>query len=1828
MPGLIRLKQSGGLAPLETNNGVTQSLIYRDSNARVTWEGVETYKRCIYRNWVPGEEYTEVLTFKNLSGKNITFTYEVPKTQYFQTVYPRRLTLSQGVTFSLPIQFSPLEKIPYVDELIVYINQTARRIALAGLLPQYRLSVEPKEINFGYCAVQDIQTRSFKLRNTGDLETSIEWNFNEPFIIEPRECVLPVGEMQTFTCTFQPQWALIYVGTATCIYGNQSVCELNLHGTGKFPHIVVQSADDGRDENTGNILVRFGDMPMNGSLKRDLILINQSAFRVPFRIESLPGVAKFDTAFRFSKTEGVVEAGKQQTIVVKFQPKACEQNYKDYFNVTTQHGNLTAAVVECSGRAIENVVEINLQKLNFGQVLTNNKSSRVIEIWNQKGTTPARFQIDTSSDSPFQFSTQNGILPGDGTKQTIVVTFAPVHPMGYYKVVPILIEYQSPILLELVGTCHSDTGKPPVLNERYVSNFKRHISRHLALYPFEMYSDYLQRGKLTLDEYGSLVEVSDSPISNDSKAIKDEREYLVLPLSNPLKDNYSYWFSNEDNTRFEYVTLSESCFIFDHCLLDTTNEWQQSLTVTNITRGKLTLIWLPTDSSNFSISPTEAEILPLKSTAFRIIFRPTVVDTFYTKRLEGYVSYKNQRDFTLVPDYGIALPVQLDINCIGDTLRTNHEIVPSYQFDRDIIIFPPIGEQSSIYQTLTLTNNGTTPLIYRFLSTVDESVSQFTFKPSNGCIKQGDYAIIIVRYKPSRFNSNTDIQQERITVRLNEREKFDKILHVFATQDKARVFIPNNGNIHALTTCVGLSSETHIQLKSLTRSPLEFSWTLDKNIPLIRIEPSSGSFQPYEEKDFLVTYSPTEEGKIAMAAKLSCWIGDRSKQGAEAYHVTIHASTREGFLRPSEAHHDIGPVALGTSTTYDLYFTNGGDCLLRYRLYVKQTISNNSKSNDEDEESIIEFLSNRDGQGEIDGKAKVCIPCRIHPFSRSNYQLDFYYDLLNDNNQSLSEHSHHLCTLTVHGVYPHLAFIDILGSQQAATLSKGLLSQAFNLTKINALLAKEPTAEELTYAINSHSEDMNDVSTKGKPKNDPSPVPSDDQPEAIVFNFNAAPIGSPSSEVHLLLENCGDLDTTWAFLFPKDLQIELEYWSRTGEFSEEELNDMKLQDNKIFNITPRKGFLKKGENATVTISYKHIFAGQHTLPAIFKVGRSRKIMLNLVGISVEPEEVYIQFYTTLHHLLPVELGAQGAPVQQYELYNGGTVPIHFQVDMSQLEQISVANYGFWVLDCLTPEGIIAPNKSFIMQWVFNPLEAREYTFNIKIDLENCDPALITFVGHGFDKRNIPLDIAKSLTTHLETTKQLNLNERLASLTADRMNFGNLPLFTKQRHITFLKNQSNRDAISFIWHVTNPEQVRHIRIQPVRGKIQPRQSMPIKVTFMAIEAPAFHDIDLVCEIYNETTLEQYNQDVKKWEAGIQQRWEHLEIDDEEYERCLRSGVIDENEKAPAPRSRSLQGSTLEMCHTLPPVIVNYELEETNLDRARRQRALMKKQMNMRPQMPAPELLHLAFTARTLVYNEYVDLCSDTSQLEKFFIDTCLGGDYQNTNSKKRSKLVDENDASDVTSDDRLLVKNEEADLLRTTLSDLLRNLLCDRVFADTLPEMVAESVPFFAQLQFTSPSKTDNEQRPASGSSKDEINVVEGEQSLVWSSVDQEQIPMLSKTPHSIVSQPKRLVSTSSSSLSDLEQKQTSATSPHISYNPNVRSLTEDILENTLWNILQEAYHSEFSLTSRPRLIALPPKRQSPVVPRVHIQQMDSNQANFTAPAPTLPPPLIMTESFD
>ena len=54
-----------------------------------------------------------------------------------------------------------------------------------------------------------------------------------------------------------------------------------------------------------------------------------------------------------------------------------------------------------------------------------------------------------------------------------------------------------------------------------------------------------------------------------------------------------------------------------------------------------------------------------------------------------------------------------------------------------------------------------------------------------------------------------------------------------------------------------------------------------------------------------------------------------------------------------------------------------------------------------------------------------------------------------------------------------------------------------------------------------------------------------------------------------------------------------------------------------------------------------------------------------------------------------------------------------------------------------------------------------------------------------------------------------LPNQLALLSMDRIVLGDIPLFTRERKIIFVKNNSANHKISFTWHVTNPD---HIRVR--------------------------------------------------------------------------------------------------------------------------------------------------------------------------------------------------------------------------------------------------------------------------------------------------------------------------------------------------------------------------------------------------------------------------------
>ena len=82
-------------------------------------------------------------------------------------------------------------------------------------------------------------------------------------------------------------------------------------------------------------------------------------------------------------------------------------------------------------------------------------------------------------------------------------------------------------------------------------------------------------------------------------------------------------------------------------------------------------------------------------------------------------------------------------------------------------------------------------------------------------------------------------------------------------------------------------------------------------------------------------------------------------------------------------------------------------------------------------------------------------------------------------------------------------------------------------------------------------------------------------------------------------------------MFPSDLQLELEYWAETGDYSQEELHQLKVAQNKLFSIEPKRGMLDPSARQLVRFTYEHVIPGTDRIPVLIKVANGREIMVCL-----------------------------------------------------------------------------------------------------------------------------------------------------------------------------------------------------------------------------------------------------------------------------------------------------------------------------------------------------------------------------------------------------------------------------------------------------------------------------------------------------------------------------------------------------------------------------------------------------------------------------------------
>jgi len=444
-------------------------------------------------------------------------------------------------------------------------------------------------------------------------------------------------------------------------------------------------------------------------------------------------------------------------------------------------------------------------------------------------------------------------------------------------------------------------------------------------------------------------------------------------------------------------------------------------------------------------------------------------------------------------------------------------------------------------------------------------------------------------------------------------------------------------------------------------------------------------------------------------------------------------------------------------------------------------------------------------------------------------------------------------------------------------------------------------------------------------------------------------------------------------------------------------------------------------------------------------------------------------------------------------------------------------------------------------------------------------------------------------TSVPKGQMLPLPGQMLFLSEERVMFGNVPLFSRNRHCITLTNKSIDMPLSYSWHATSEVVNEVLRIDPIRGYLDPGQSSLTKITFCAAGQPSFYDLDLICEVTNEVHFAEYESELTAWEKErdrqavefvIQDTTEDNEGEDTEFHvgpgkfTMKASSSIRVLENVLNNRSDSLRltesqiskissKSDVKRFNTLPPIRYENPVKvPSNRSRAERKDTLDDGEW-VRPQPPKPFITHLGVTARTHDITEFRTYFLNESK--KHFID-------------KAMQVTDVTSASSLSITSPTECLEEEKDTVVSIMTILLRGLLDDPTVTEAFKDINDDKVPYFSHFSTT-----------------DETGEQEEEESKVVSKGSPSQFmdEILKQDQVSAVTATEE-VTVPPIAVKDLNDPR--KTEEKVKASAEFAGNLEDILSLTLSNIMEEALKGEVLLTARPRVVALPPSRPASRAP--------------------------------
>ncbi|NXX36820.1 CFA65 protein, partial [Nicator chloris] len=1708
---------------------------------KVIFWGTEVPETLSWHGWELGKEMIKHLTLKNVHGKAQKLNYRCvgsPSTPYFFTVFPQPITLNPGMSVTLPVVFRPSEKRDYEDNIFFMKAEGEFSVTLHAMLPRFCLSI-PAAVQLPVCAIHNVTEATFPVCNVGDLVGVFAWETPRPFFMSPDHGTLNPGAECMVKVIFQPQVAGVHDAAATCWFGGEVKQKrtIQLKALAKYPCLYVNvtgKRSEGVQPGKFQDVLCFGSVPVGTTVEKSVEIFNMSVVDAPCRIERAKDPLLRDYVFSCDTSHGVVPAKGKLVLCIRFQPQIVGEHSTDYFTIASAGCHLETVlkvVGSCKGPS----VSLHQYSVNFGWINLGESLMQTLKISNTSDV-PAYYQFDIDcKGSIFSLDHPCGILEGT-TTLTLKVFFRPTHPMNYHRRVACLVHHQEPLYVDFFGTCHSDTTKPVILQERHLSWYRTNMVRGLTFYPPDILSVMLKDGKLQMDEKGALMlppEISEDQPPEEYFEPDAMTEYFYDGVSSNLALFPAH------------VSVSPREYDFGCCV--PLHMAELPLCVTNHTKGNIIVAWTPSPGSAFQVHPEICDMPPLKSSTFYVSCKPTEVNSLYAAELEGFAVYKVMRHYTNIENDATICPSWcLTVRLRAHTYEEKQEhFIPQYILDIPKT-FPPVVCDTDSYCSMLLSNTSTSSITFSVNQTACPSV---LVKPSSGHIMPGGHQIFFLSTHPV----NTVLQQHVVPLELNSYPAYTKEIVLQSCGQSLLLLLEGDGNLYFKPLQIGTSSTRMYTIKNCTRLPMVFTWKIHQSdSKILSVSPTAGILQPYEALAQAWTFTPDKKTKYLIRAMVFVSWTSPDPVSAKGVHYVLRVIGEGalGTIRAQKEHLDLGNVIVGDQKSCSIVLLNDGICTLNYILSVEQLIT--EPRNPEEVRSDPLALELEHSRGTIPARSKAFVQIKVRPARRLRYTWSIKYAICTPRAADLAstkEGQQALCCIVATGVYPTLRITDAHTTGIASSISKLHLWKLFSLDTLNEFLERDPAPGELTYKVPTrHSTCM---------------IPPVYTPLLLDFNFGSAPVGSEPTIVTLLLENKGVVPVDWAFLFPSDQKMDVEQWAEDVDFTPQELDQMRIQDNQLFSVSPKSGTLLPGQEKSVQLSHRHDFIGTDRLPVLLKISSGHEILLTFSSVTVEHDQRYVHFASTKHVFAPIAVGGSHPPTQIYKLYNGGSMPVTFEIQLDNIVKIQEKNFQHPVFVCLTPRGEIPPGETGHIEWIFSPLEAKTYMVDVLIHILEGESTQITFQGVGYNPNTVGEGATSSQrfsSAVIPGSAKLTVPGQAATLSHHRICLGNIPDCTKAGRLIFLNNISKSKAVVFTWQISSCKE-KVMEIAPESGVAQPGESIPCFITLQPTRNPSFCGINLVCEVYIQESLVQYERDLHEWEK--EKEWQAMEFTITEKDLGTKK-----KQMSPSVVRPTICLPFLYLQQTLPP-IKSHPTPSQPPGHTEKGLLLDKdaSQVRVKPEPPTPLLLHLDVSARSYAIEDF--LSNFALDFPRYFLSRPFG------TQPSESEFVDgSRHTNRMGVEPKWLslaaASKQELEMVTDILTGVIRSLLENGDFQKSVRKIQDEPIPYFSQFQSAESAELQDSRQGSMIPSRVSASDLDLEKDGERKKISQETSPG------------DFLESCETFHHEQLREKEI------ISRQPAVGNLLELVLENTLQNILIEASHGEVVLTAQPRVIALPP----------------------------------------